>query len=193
MSIVFPIPTNLLTLKLPIQVVNGVAAREAKYYKFFKSDFRAVVASIVGGIALADSIIIMNITDVVMKKNRALLVSSINVVYLIPVQNSSASTAFSALVTASKSGAFANSLNRKLTGHGVPFKVSVDAPVMTDRNPTSFPTISPSVVSDQMHPISGMSVTTIGLIAGFLSMACILFIIFGFFLFVHCSKMQKRR
>ena len=189
------IPTNDLMIPhiLLVKVVNGVAAREAKYYKFFKSDFRAVVASIVGGIAQADSVVIMNITDVVMKKNRALLISSISVTYLIPVQNSSASTAFSALVAASTSGAFANSLNRKLTGHGVPFKVSVNAPMMTDRNPTSFPTVSPTGITDRMHPISGMSVTTIGLIAGFLSMACILFIIAGFFIFVHCSKRKKQR
>ena len=184
-------PSAPPTLELS-QVVNGVTAREAKKYKFFKSDFSAVVATIVGGIAQADSVIIMNMTDVVMKKGRALLVSSITVTYLVPVQNSSASTAFNALVTASNSGAFANSLNRKLTGHNVPFKVSVDAPIMTERNPTSFPTLSP-IIQDQMHPISGMSVTTIGLIAGFMSMACILFIIFGFFLFVHCSKLQKRR
>lgn len=173
--------------------MNGVAAREAKYYKFFSSDFRAVVASIVGGIAQADSVVIMNITDVVMKKNRALLVSSISVTYLIPVQNSSATAAFNALVAASTSGLFANDLNRKLTGHKVPFKVSVDAPMMTDRNPTPFPTASPTAIPDQMHPISGMSVTTIGLVAGFLSMACILFIISGFFVFVHCSKRKKQR
>ena len=41
--------------------------------------------------------------------------------------------------------------------------------------------------------MQGMSVATIGLIAGCLSMGCLLCMIVGFFLFVHYSKRQKRR
>ena len=183
---------NLITLHFISQIVSGISAREAKSSRYFKEDFAATVLHALGASIRSDVISVLNITDIMTKSNKHLLLftSSVRILYLLPVQDISRSAALSALTTASVDGSFASYLNAQLSSHGVPNRVSVAAPLPTNNNPTQAPTDSPNRQSVDM---TGLSPSAIGLIVGCVCMGVILIIATAFGLVSFFAKMRKRK
>ena len=174
------------------QIVSGISAREAKSSMYFKQDFTATVVYILGTSVEADAITILDITDALTKsmKRQLLLTNSVRILYLLPVQDVSRSAALQALTTASEDGSFASYFNVQLSSHGVPNRVSVAAPLQTDKNPTQTPTNSP--VRESVG-VTGLSPSNIGLIVGCVCMGVIVSIAAAFGIVAFLGKMRKRK
>ena len=174
------------------QIVSGISAREAKSSMYFKQDFTATVVYILGTSVEADAITILDITDALTKsmKRQLLLTNSVRILYLLPVQDVSRSAALQALTTASEDGSFASYFNVQLSSHGVPNRVSVTAPLQTDRNPTEAPTESP--VRETL-PMSHLSKSTVGLIAGTVSMGFLFLLISAYLAWMYSVRQHKRK
>jgi hypothetical protein len=159
---------------------------------YFKQDFAATVVHILGTSVKADAITILDIIDTLTKsqKRRLLLASSVRILFLLPVEDISRSAALQALTTASEDGSFASYLNVQLSSHGVPNRVSVAAPLVTDKNPTQAPTDSPV---RQSVGVTGLPPSTIGLIVGCVCMGVIVSIAAAFGIMAFFAKMRKRK
>lgn len=147
---------------------------------------------ILGPSIKSDAIRILNITDTMVKskKHRLLFTSSVRILYLLPVQDVSRSAALLALTTASNDGSFAGYLNGQLSGHGVPNRVSVSAPLTTNNNPTEAPTNSPV---RETRPLSNLSNTTVGFIAGSVSVGFLLLLFLVYLIWSYSVKRHKRK
>ena len=159
---------------------------------YFKQDFAATVVHILGTSVEVDAITILNITDTLTKSQKHLLLftSSVKILYLLPVQDVSRSAALQALTIASEDGSFASYFNVQLSSHGVLNRVSVAAPLLTDKNPTQTPTNSPVRESVGMR---GLSPSTIGLIVGCTCMGVIVSIAAAFGIIAFFAKTRKRK
>ena len=169
-----------------------MTAKEAMKSLYFKSDFIATVAYFLGTAFPTGNAIIKSITDVEVKR-RMLLASSVNILYLVPVQNISMSIALSILTKAAQDGSFTVLLNRKLGLHSVPYKVSVALPLKTDRNPTEAPTMTPTILVVESRSSQGITANTIGLIAGVVSVGILMIIVGSFYLIQFCRRKFKRK
>jgi hypothetical protein len=159
---------------------------------YFKQDFAATVVYILATSVDVDAVTILNITDTLPKSQKHILLftSSVKILYLLPVQDVSRSAALQALTTASEDGSFASYFNVQLSGHGVPNRVSVAAPILSGKNPTEAPTESP--VRETL-PMSHLSKSSVGLIAGTVSMGFLLLLISAYLAWMYSVRQHKRK